>query len=50
MALRKFGSEARTNNFVTRMAEQQPSRDISPIMLRQIAKDMGLSLEEFLAR
>jgi len=25
-------------------------RDISPIVLRQIAKDIGLSLEEFLQR
>jgi len=25
-----------------------PGRDISPILLRQIAKDVGLSLEEFL--
>ena len=26
-----------------------PGRDISPILLRQIAKDIGLSIEEFLA-
>ncbi len=25
-----------------------PGRDISPIMLRQIAKDVGLTVEEFL--
>ncbi|MBP1597164.1 MAG: YcfA family protein [Acidobacteria bacterium] len=25
-----------------------PGRDISPLLLRQIAKDTGLSLEEFL--
>ena len=25
-----------------------PGRDISPILLRQIAKDIGLTLEEFL--
>ena len=25
-------------------------RDISPILLRQIAKDIGLSVEEFLAK
>ncbi|MBP1723468.1 MAG: hypothetical protein H6Q44_1173 [Deltaproteobacteria bacterium] len=27
----------------------RPERDISPILLRQIAKDIGLSIEEFLA-
>jgi len=26
-----------------------PGRDISPILLRQIAKDIGLTVEEFLA-
>jgi predicted RNA binding protein YcfA (HicA-like mRNA interferase family) len=25
-----------------------PGRDVSPILLRQIAKDIGLSVEEFL--
>ena len=25
-----------------------PGRDVSPIMLRQIAKDIGLTIEEFL--
>jgi predicted RNA binding protein YcfA (HicA-like mRNA interferase family) len=27
-----------------------PGRDISPILLRQIAKDIGLTVEEFLKR
>jgi predicted RNA binding protein YcfA (HicA-like mRNA interferase family) len=27
-----------------------PGRDISPSLLRQIARDIGLSVEEFLAR
>lgn len=27
-----------------------PGRDISPIILRQIAKDIGLSLEEFIRK
>lgn len=26
-----------------------PGRDISPLLLRQIAKDIGLTLEEFLS-
>ena len=26
-----------------------PGRDISPILLRQIAKDIGLTIEEFLS-
>lgn len=27
-----------------------PGRDISPLILRQIAKDIGLSLEEFIRK
>ena len=28
----------------------QPGRDISPTLLRKIARDVGLTVEEFLAR
>jgi hypothetical protein len=48
-------SEALTGSTDTRMAEERPSRftpgrDISLTLLRKIARDAGLTVEEFLAR
>jgi hypothetical protein len=47
----KFGKGDRTSSFDTRMAAAQRFqriRDVSPILLRQIAKDIGSTVEELL--
>ena len=49
-------SEALTGSTHTRMAEERPTvpyhpgRDISPTLLRKIARDVGLTVEELLGR
>jgi len=53
LASSKFGSAAPTSSSGIRMGEAPrfpytPGRDISPILLRQIAKDIGLTVEGLL--